>query len=210
MAIVRWDPWGESLRMASDLDRIFGRLGQGDRGGQGIAWMPKIDVKRSGDDVMVRAELPGIKPEDVDIELTDNVLTIKGERSSEEEKENEGWLIRESSYGSFERSISIPEGVDPSAIKANFENGVLEVEVPKAFEASKPRTTKIEVGQQTQMQLGQQSGQKAQGSQQAQPKGKSAQQGATPGQAATPQETDAEHKQREAEREKVRAGKDEH
>lgn len=154
MAIVRWDPWGESMRMARDLDRIFGRLGQQGGGGEGIAWMPKIDVKRSGDDVMVRAELPGLRPEDVDIELSDNVLTISGERKTEEQKENEGWLIRESSYGAFERSISIPEGVDPSAISANFNDGVLEVTVPKAFEASQPRRTKIEIGGQTRMQMG--------------------------------------------------------
>lgn len=154
MAIVRWDPWGESMRMARDLDRIFGRLGQQGGGGEDIAWMPKIDVKRSGDDVMVRAELPGLRPEDVDIELSDNVLTISGERKTEEQKENEGWLIRESSYGAFERSISIPEGVDPSAISANFSDGVLEVTVPKAFEASQPRRTKIEIGGQTRMQMG--------------------------------------------------------
>lgn len=154
MAIVRWDPWGESLRMARDLDRIFGRLGEAGQGGSQVAWMPKVDVKRSGDDVMVRAELPGMKPEDVDIELQDNVLTISGERKSEEQKEDEGWLIRESSYGAFERSLTIPEGVDPGAISANFDNGVLEVRVPKAFEAVQPRRTKIEIGQQTQMQMG--------------------------------------------------------
>ncbi|MHB8762094.1 MAG: Hsp20/alpha crystallin family protein [Coriobacteriia bacterium] len=159
MAIVRWDPFGEALRMQRDMDRIFSRLGQGERMGEGIAWMPKVDVKRSGDDVMIRAELPGIKPEEVDIELTDNVLTIRGERKSEEEKENEGWLIRESSYGSFERSLTIPEGVDASTIKANYDNGVLEVVVPKALEASTPRSTKIEVGGQTRLQKGEAAGQ---------------------------------------------------
>jgi HSP20 family protein len=139
--------------MAHDLDRIFGRLGE--RGSEGVAWMPKIDVKRMGDDVMVRAELPGMKPEDVDIELQDNVLTISGERKTEEQQENEGWLIRESSYGSFELSLTIPEGVDPGAIKADFHDGVLEVTVPKAFEAAQPRRTKIEIGEtQQQAQIG--------------------------------------------------------
>lgn len=154
MALVRWDPWGESLRMARDLDQIFGRLGQQGGGGENIAWMPKIDVKRIGNDVMVRAELPGVKPEDVDIELADNVLTISGERKYEQEREDEGYLIRESSYGTFERSLTVPDSVDPGAITANFNDGVLEVTVPKALEAAQPQRTKIAVGGQTQMQMG--------------------------------------------------------
>ena len=145
MAIVRWDPFGEVLRMQRDLDRIFSRVGAAERGEEGVAWMPKIDVKRSGDDIVVHAELPGIDPADVDIEVTDNVLSIRGERKVEEEKEGEGWLVRESSFGSFERSLSIPEGVDPASITASFSNGILEVHVPKAVEAAKPKTTKIEV-----------------------------------------------------------------
>lgn len=146
MAIVRWDPFGEALRMQREMDRIFSRLGTLERADEGIAWMPKIDVKRTGDDITVHAELPGIKPEDVEIELTDNVLTIKGERKHEEEKEDEGWLVRESSYGAFERSLTIPEGVDPAAITASYNDGILEVHVPKALEAARPKTTKIEIG----------------------------------------------------------------
>jgi HSP20 family protein len=145
MAIVRWDPFGEALRMQRDMDRIFARLGTPERAGEGVAWMPKIDVKRTGDDVTVHAELPGIDPDEVEIELTDNVLTIRGERKSEEEKEGEGWLVRETSYGSFERSLTIPEGVDPSAITASYKDGILDVHVPKALEAARPKTTKIEV-----------------------------------------------------------------
>jgi len=73
------------------------------------------------------------------------VLTIRGERKEEETQEVEGWLVRESSYGAFERSLTIPEGVDPAAIKASYTDGVLEVHVPKALEAAKPKTTKIDV-----------------------------------------------------------------
>lgn len=83
MAIVRWDPLGEAMRMQREMDRIFARLGQAEARGDGVAWMPKVDVKRTGDDIAIRAELPGIKPEDVDIELTDNVLTIKGQRKAD-------------------------------------------------------------------------------------------------------------------------------
>jgi len=145
VAIVRWDPFGEALRMQREMDRIFSRLGSAERPTEGVAWMPKVDVKRTGEDLVVRAELPGMKPEDVDIEITDNVLTIRGERKEEETQEGEGWLVRESSYGAFERSLTIPEGVDPAAIKASYTDGVLEVHVPKALEAAKPKTTKIDV-----------------------------------------------------------------
>lgn len=149
MAIVRWsnwDPFGEALRMQRDMDRIFARLGTTAGGSEPMAWMPRIDVKRSGDDLVLRAELPGMKVEDVEIELSGGVLTIRGERKAEEHKENEGWIIRESNYGSFERSMAVPETVDPASITAEFRDGVLEVYVPKALEAVKPRTTKIEIG----------------------------------------------------------------
>lgn len=147
MAIVRWDPFGEALRMQRDMDRIFSRLGMAEVGPEGpVAWMPKIDVKRKGDDIVVRAELPGIDPENVEVEVTDNVLTIRGERHAEEQREGEDWLVRESSYGLFERALTIPDGVDPAAISADYTDGILEVHVPKALEAVRPKTTKIEVG----------------------------------------------------------------
>lgn len=150
MAIMRWDPFGEMMRMQRDMDRIFRRIGgDGEPVGSettSVAWMPKIDVKAQGDDIVVRAELPGIDPEAVDVEVTDGVLTIKGERKAEESKEGEGWLIRESSYGSFERSMVLPEGVNADDITADYKDGVLELHVPKALEAAKPKTHKILVG----------------------------------------------------------------
>lgn len=149
MAMMRWDPFGEMVRMQRDMDRIFSRFGEpGVRGPEasGVAWMPKIDVKAQGDDVIVHAELPGIDPADVDIEITDGVLSIKGERRAEETAEGEGWLIRESSRGRFERSIALPEGVAPEEVHADYRDGILEIHVPKALEAVKPKTTKIAIG----------------------------------------------------------------
>ena len=108
--------------------------------------MPRINVKQTGDDIVIHAELAGIKPEDVDIEVTDGVLTITGERKGETQREDEGWVIRESNFGSFERSMVLPDGVDPAAIKADFHDGMLEVHVPKALEAMKPKTTRIAIG----------------------------------------------------------------
>jgi HSP20 family protein len=150
MAILRWDPFGEMLRMQRDVDSIFSRMGLREgRGGQavGVAWMPKIDVQQKGDDIVVHAELPGVRPDDVDVEVTDGVLTVKGERKADEKREGEGWLVRESCYGAFERSIVLPEGVDPASITADFDNGVLMLHVPKALEAAKPKTTKISLGE---------------------------------------------------------------
>lgn len=145
MAVMRWDPFGEVLRAQREVDRLLSRLGAFERGDDKGVWIPAIDVRRRGDDIVVHAEVPGIKPEDVTIELTDNVLTIKGERVLAEEKEDEGWLVRERSYGAFERTITLPEGVDPASITASYRDGILEVHVPKALEAARPKTTKIEV-----------------------------------------------------------------
>jgi len=148
MAITRWDPFGEMLKMQRDMDRIFSRMGtvEGRPGTATTAWMPRINVKQSGDDLAVHVELAGIKPEDVNIEVTDGVLTLSGERNAEVEREDEGWMIRESSFGSFERSIALPEGVDPASIRADFHDGMLEIHVPRALELARPKTTKIEIG----------------------------------------------------------------
>ncbi len=148
MAIMRWDPFGEVLKMQRDMDRIFSRMGtaEGRPATAATAWMPRINVKQAGDDIAVHVELAGIKPGDVDIEVTDGVLTIKGERKAETEREDEGWLVRESSFGSFERSMVLPEGVDPASIRADFHDGMLEVHIPKALEAAKPKVTKVAIG----------------------------------------------------------------
>ena len=146
MAITRWDPFGEMLKMQRDMDRIFSRMGTAEGAPTPTAWMPRINVKQSGDDLAVHVELAGIKPEDVEIEVTDGVLTVRGERKSVEQREDEGWLVRESSFGRFERSVVLPEGIDADQIRAEFTDGMLEVHVPKALEVLKPKTTKIAIG----------------------------------------------------------------
>lgn len=148
MAIMRWDPFGEMLSMQREMDRIFSRMGA--RGGDGertAAWMPKIDVLTRGGDLVVKAELPGMRAEDIDISVTENMLSIKGERKEEKKAEDEGYVVRESSYGAFQRTLTLPEGVDASQIKADYREGVLEVTVPKAAEITQPKTHKVEIGQ---------------------------------------------------------------
>lgn len=143
---MRWDPFGEMLSMQREMDRLFGRLGVGrvaEGAGSDIAWMPRIDVKTTGDDMVVYAEIPGMERDDIDIEVTDGVLIIRGERKFQKETTEEGWVIRERSYGSFERSLVLPEGVEADKITADYKDGVLEVHVPKALEALKPKTTRV-------------------------------------------------------------------
>lgn len=148
VAIMRWDPFGELLGMQREMDRVFKRLGTEAPGNSGssVAWMPRIDVKLRGDDMVIHAEIPGLDMSDIEVEVTDNILTIKGERKSEAERDEEGWLIRERSWGSFERSLVLPEGVKSEDITADYSNGVLEVHVPKATAAIKPQTRKIQLG----------------------------------------------------------------
>lgn len=146
MAIMRWDPFGELMSMQREMDGLVRRLGLGG-GASGssspAAWMPRIDVKADGDDIVVYAEVPGLDKDDIDVSVTGGVLTIKGERKAESEKAQGGWMIRERSYGSFERSIVLPDAVNVETIRADYKDGVLEVHVPKAAETLKPKTHRI-------------------------------------------------------------------
>lgn len=149
MAIMRWDPFSEMLSMQREMDRLFDRMGV-DRTSAGdgarVTWMPRIDAKTTGDDLVVYAEIPGMAQSDIDISITDGVLTLKGERAAEAEKKDEGWVVRERGYGSFERSLVLPEGVEADKITADYRDGVLEIHVPKAVAALKPSTHRIAIG----------------------------------------------------------------
>jgi HSP20 family protein len=107
-------------------------------------WAPSVDVLQKDGDLVVRAELPGVKPEDVDITVQDRVLTISGERKAEQEEERGGYFVRERRYGSFRRSMTLPEGVEEESIRARFEDGVLEVTLQGAAAVREPRRIQIE------------------------------------------------------------------
>src|SRR5919199_6339795 len=126
-----YDMQGEMNRM---FDEMFGNLARGPRRqlNGNAEWAPAVDLVTKDGDIVVRAELPGIKQEDVDITFHNGVLTISGVRKAEEEKEGSGYYVRERRYGSFRRSMSLPGGTDESAIHARYENGVLEVTVEGA------------------------------------------------------------------------------
>jgi HSP20 family protein len=105
-------------------------------------WIPAVDLVEDGDQFVLRADIPGVSEQDVKIELDDSILSIYGERKSEREVSGDGFRRVERASGSFRRSLSLPEGVDPEAITASFDRGVLEVRIPKP-EARKPRRIEI-------------------------------------------------------------------
>ena len=139
-----YDMQSEMNRM---FDEEFGSLARTGRRQQGEAptqWAPALDVLQDDGDIVVRAELPGVKQEDVDITFQNGVLTISGVRQAEEQKEGAGYYIRERRYGSFRRSMSLPEGTDESNISARFLDGVLEVRVAGAGAVREPKRIQIE------------------------------------------------------------------
>jgi HSP20 family protein len=143
-----YDPQSEMNRL---FDEMFGGLSSrrlsGQQRGQRVAeWAPAIDVVQKDDDLVVRAELPGARPEDVEITVHQGVLTISGKREEQSEEERGGYLVKERRSGSFRRSLQLPEGVDEDSIRARFENGVLEVSVEGAAAVQGPKRIRLEGG----------------------------------------------------------------
>jgi HSP20 family protein len=118
------------------FDRLLGDLTDGDR-----EWMPAVDVMRDDGHLVVRAELPGIKPEEIEVTLDDDVLTVSGKHEETEEEQEKDFLRRERRYGSFTRAVSLPPGVDAEKIKATTKDGVLEVTVPLPKEVERQPVT---------------------------------------------------------------------
>jgi HSP20 family protein len=137
MAIVRWDPFQEMMSLQERFNRLLGTAG-GER-----VWMPAIDITDTPEALMIRAELAGMRPEDVRVEIDDNALTISGERRQEEERKQDRYRSVEWRYGSFERTFPLPQGAKTDEVKATLEDGVLEVRVPKA-ERAKPKSVQVE------------------------------------------------------------------
>ncbi|TMM18839.1 MAG: Hsp20/alpha crystallin family protein [Actinobacteria bacterium] len=149
MAIIRWEPARELQSIQQEMNRLFGTFfdspaGAGD-GGALRRWIPAMDLIEEDDRYVLRADLPGVREDEVHVELEDNVLTISGERKSEHEERKEGLYRLERASGSFSRSLTLPEGIDPDSIQARSDKGVLEVRVPKR-EQRKPRRVAISVG----------------------------------------------------------------
>ena len=143
--LVRWNPAREMLSLREAVDRLFEQsfippdlFGFGDTAASALP----LDVYETDDAVVVKAAVPGVQPEDIEVTVTGALLTIKGEFKSEEKTEKRNYLRQERRYGSFCRQVGLPVAVDSNKAVASFEHGILNLELPKA-EAAKAKTVKV-------------------------------------------------------------------
>lgn len=139
MAIVRWDPWRDVAAFERQLEQMMDRLGAGSAGREQRAWSPALDVHQEGDTMVICAEVAGIDPDQVEIQVEDDVLTLSGSREDHREVEDGQWIRRERHSGQFRRSVSLPPGVDPEQIQASAHNGLIEIRVPRPTPAGAHR-----------------------------------------------------------------------
>lgn len=139
--LSRWDPISEMMSLRNALDRVFDSS-QLDNSGRAVTWGLPLDVTETDDAFVVKASVPGVDPDDIEITFTDNVLTIKGETKSEEETKESRYHLRERRFGAFVRSISLGSRIESEKINADYRNGVLTLTLPKAAEV-KPKRISI-------------------------------------------------------------------
>ncbi|MBN1882728.1 MAG: Hsp20/alpha crystallin family protein [Deltaproteobacteria bacterium] len=146
MALIRWDPFRDLLTLQDRMDRLFeesiSRNRVFEQSFASGVWSPAVDIYETNDEIVLKAELPGLKKDDVSIEITDNTLILTGERTFEKDIKEENYHRIERSYGSFSRTFSLPTTVDQSGVSAKFIDGILEIHIPKA-EKSTARVIEI-------------------------------------------------------------------
>jgi len=143
--LTTWRPFRELDKIRTEMDQLWDNLFEGKpRMREFGKWFPSVDVSETKNDLIVKAELPGMDPKDIDISLNDGYLTIKGEKKQEKEEKEENYHFIERSYGSFTRSVRLPNEVQRDKIAASFKNGILKVTLPKSQEAKK-KEVKIKV-----------------------------------------------------------------
>ena len=141
MAITRYEPWS----ILNQLHRELDRAGNFSNGSVATAeWAPAVDIKELDDNFVLHADIPGVKPEEINVTMEDGVLTVKGEKKTEAETEKEGYKRVERTYGSFYRRFSLPDTADAEAISAKSKDGVLEITIPKR-EAVKPKKINVNI-----------------------------------------------------------------
>ena len=140
--VRRWDPFREMAELRATMDRLLNETRNLPVASEDTIWMLPLDVSENEDAFVVKASIPGVNPDDIDISLTDNMLTIKAEIKEEKEVEGAKYHLRERRHGVYSRAFTLPTAVDADKVEAVYENGVLTLNIPKA-EAVKPR--KIEV-----------------------------------------------------------------
>ncbi len=124
--LTRWHPFGDLEDVRTRIDRMFGEMAGG-----GDQWNLALDVVERDDAYVVRADIPGLKPDEVKIDVEDDVLTISAEHEESEEEKKDNYVRRERRYGSFSRSLSLPKGVTVDQIEATSKDGVVEISIPK-------------------------------------------------------------------------------
>jgi HSP20 family protein len=149
-SVARWDPFRDLLSIQEEMNQLFNRAygqpGQGQSGeSTGRLWAPALDISERKDAYVVTVEVPGVKADDLEITLEDGLLTVQGERRFEQESSEQQFHRVERRYGAFRRSITLPSQVKADAIEASFDNGVLQITVPKAEEA-KPKRIEVRSG----------------------------------------------------------------
>jgi len=151
MALVKWqgrewDPFRELRALQRDIDNLFNASWEGlaDKLSHEATWIPSLDVSEDKDNIVIKADLPGVKQSDIDVSVADNLLTIKGERKQEQEVKDKKLHRVERFYGVFSRSLTLPEFVDTTKISATYNDGVLEIVMPKT-EKAKIRQIKVDV-----------------------------------------------------------------
>lgn len=150
MALVRWAPTRDLSPVQTEMTRLFGTLFDtatplAPSPAASRRFVPAMDIEETEQEFLLRVDLPGMTDEDVKLEVLDGVLTISGERRREQDSTNGGYRRIERIYGGFSRSLTLPKGLDASAISASFEHGVLEIHVPKPEEA-RPQAVQIKIG----------------------------------------------------------------
>jgi HSP20 family protein len=144
--IDRWDPFRNLSTLQEQVNRLFetSYRGRGDNSAL-TTWAPAVDIYETENELVLKADLPDVNERDLDIQIENNMLTIRGERKFDHEVKEDNYLRIERTYGAFSRSFSLPNTVNSEAIKAEYKNGVLRVELPKRAEA-RPRQVKVNVG----------------------------------------------------------------
>ena len=130
MAITRYEPWGLLTQLQKELEQMRSDV-SGDGSSATAEWAPAVDIKEESDRFVLHADLPGVKPAEIDVSMENGVLTIKGEKKTEAKTEKEGYKRIERTYGSFYRRFSLPDTANPDAISAASKQGVLEISIPK-------------------------------------------------------------------------------
>jgi HSP20 family protein len=145
--LTRWDPFQEMLNLRRTVDRLFDNVAPDHEWAQPALWGLAVDMVENKDEFVVKASVPGINPNDLDISYSDDTLTIKGEIKEDKETKEDQYHLRERRYGTFMRSITLPTKIKGDAIEASYQDGVITLRLPKAEEV-KPKRIAIKVGDQ--------------------------------------------------------------